>query len=146
MWIFSEKKYFSFHPLFISWSFLRRNTFPSFSSAVSCIQLWSPAPSFPFFTRGRNAVGAFLQRCVQFFSSQLFFRPRWHARRQVVRPHLSLSNTRQKWVTLSNTRQKWAQTCATLPNVKWELGQALSGFVRLCHSPLFILGSLNLIL
>ena len=79
------------------------------------------------------------------FPRNFFFRPRWHARRQVVRPHLSLSNTRQKWVTLSNTRQKWAQTCATLPNVKWELGQkASTDFFRLCHSLLFLLGSLNL--
>ena len=78
------------------------------------------------------------------FPRNFFFRPRWHARRQVVRPHLSLSNTRQKWVTLSNTEQHSAKVGTNLRYATQREVGAWTGFVRLCHSPLFILGSLNL--
>ena len=74
----------------------------SFSSAKElCMQLWSPPLSeFSTFCLDRSALSAF-QRCV---GAAAFFSLRsWHARRRLVSTHLSLSNTRPKWVQTCDT-------------------------------------------
>ena len=84
----------------------------SFSSAKElCMQLWSPPLSeFSTFCLNRSALSAF-QRCV---GAAAFFSLRsWHARRRLVSTHLSLSNTRPKWVQTCDTT-----FCEVLTRVK----------------------------